>query len=135
VYFVYYRKSKLMKIAAKHLAPMSTVLEHGYFFDDFYEKVVAGGIMKVTKGLGYIEDTILTRLPYFVADGVTNLARGTHKYFDVLVDRMLYVAANRTLAYSSKIGKRRNESLQRYIVASLLGFLIILIIVIVTILR
>jgi NADH-quinone oxidoreductase subunit L len=135
LYFVYYRKSKLMETVTRKLAPLNTVLAHDYFFDEFYEKIISGGLMKVAKGLGYIEDTILTRLPYFVADGVTNLARDTHKYLDVLVDRMLYVAANRTLAYSSKIGKKQNESLQRYIVAALLGLLIILIIVIVTILK
>jgi NADH-quinone oxidoreductase subunit L len=135
VYIFYYRKSQLMETVTRKLVPLNTVLAHEYFFDEFYEKVIARGLMKAAKGLGYIEDTILTRLPYFVADGVTSLARGTHKYFDVLVDRILYVAANRTLAYSSKIGKKQNESLQHYIVAALLGFLIILIIVIVTILK
>jgi len=135
IYIFYYRKSRLLEFVTRHLAPLNTVLEHGYFFDDFYEKVVAGGITKAAQGLGYVEDTVFTRLPYFVADGVTTMARGTHKYFDILVDRILYVAANRTLAYSSKIGKRQNESLQRYVAAALLGFLIVLVIVIVTILR
>lgn len=135
VYIFYYRKSQLMETVTRKLVPLNTVLAHEYFFDEFYEKVIAGGFMKVAKGLGYIEDKILTRLPYFVAEGVINLARGTHKYFDVLVDRMLHVATNRTLAHSSKIGKKQNESLQRNIVAALLGFLIILIIVIITMLK
>jgi hypothetical protein len=91
--------------------------------------------MKVANGLGYIEDTFFTRLPYLVANGVTNLARGTHKYFDILVDEMLYAAANKTLAHYSKIEKTHNESLQRYIAAALLGFLVLLVIVIITMLK
>jgi NADH-quinone oxidoreductase subunit L len=135
VYFAYYRKSKLMETVKRSLAPLNMVLEHGYFFDDFYEKVVAGGVTKVAKGFGNVENAIFTRLPYFVANGVTSLARSTQKYFDVLIDRMLYIAANKTLVHSSKIGKTHDESLQRYIVAALLGFLILLIIVILTMLK
>jgi NADH-quinone oxidoreductase subunit L len=133
VYLFYYRKSKLMEIVTRSLAPLDIILKHGYFFDDFYEKVVAGGIMRVTKGLGYIETTIFARLPYFVANGVTKLAHGTHKYLDILIDEMLYIAAKKTLTYSSKVGKTHDESLQRSIAAAVLGFLIILIIVIVTV--
>jgi NADH-quinone oxidoreductase subunit L len=135
VYFVYYRKSKLMETVTRKLAPVNTVLAHDYFFDEFYEKVIAGGLMKVAKGLEYIEDTFFARLPYFVADSATNLAKGTHKYFDILVDEMLYAAVNKTLAHYSKIEKTHNESLQRYIAAALLGFLVLLVIVIVTMLR
>jgi NADH-quinone oxidoreductase subunit L len=135
VYLYYYGKPKLREFVGGHLTPLNAILEHGYFFDDFYEKVVAQGVMKITKGLQYIEDTFFARLPYSVAYGVTNLARFTHKYFDVLVDHILYVAANRTLSYSSRIGNKQDESLQRYIVAALLGFLIVLIIVIITVLK
>jgi NADH-quinone oxidoreductase subunit L len=134
VYLFYYRKSKLTEIVTKSLAPLNTVFEHGYFFDDFYEKVVAKGIVKVSNGFEYVENVIFSRLPYFAAKGVITLAHSTHKYFDVLVDELLYVAANRTLALGSKIEKTHNQSLQRYIVAALLGFLILLIVVIVTML-
>jgi NADH-quinone oxidoreductase subunit L len=134
VYLFYYRP-KLMGIITRKLAPLNIIFEHGYFFDDFYEKVVAGGIIRVTKGLAYVETTFFARLPYFVANGVTKLAQGTHKYLDVLIDKMLYIAAKKTLAYSSKVGKTNKESLQRSIAAALLGFVIILIIVIVTNLR
>jgi NADH-quinone oxidoreductase subunit L len=131
IYLLYYRP-KLMKGVTRKLAPLNIIFEHGYFFDDFYEKVVAGGIMKVIKGLTYIEITIFARLPYLLANGVTKLAQGTHKYLDVLVDKMLYLAAKKTTTYSSKAGKMNDESLQRSIAAVLLGFLIILIIVIAT---
>jgi NADH-quinone oxidoreductase subunit L len=135
VYFVYYRKSKLMESVTRRLVPLNTVLAHDYFFDEFYEKVIAGGLMKVAKGLGYIEDKFFTRLPYLVANGVTSLAKGTHKYFDVHADRILHAAANKTLSHYSKIEKSHDESLQRYIAAALLGFLVLLIIVIITMLK
>ena len=161
VYFTYYRKSESMEIARRKLAPLNTVLEHGYFFDDLYEKVVAKGPIRVSEdvrrveaiigrvpylfaagviGISHIiekrvEKAIFERLPQLTARAVISLAHGTHKYFDVLVDELLYVAANKTLAFGSKIEKTHNQSLQRYIVAALLGFLILLIVVIVTMLR
>jgi NADH-quinone oxidoreductase subunit L len=134
-YLFYYRKPKLMETVSRGLNPLKTVLEHGYFFDDFYEKVVAAGFTRVSEGLGYVENTILASLPYSIANGVISLARNTHKYFDVLVDEMLYVVAHRTLASASKVGKTHNESLQRYIVAALLGFLVLLVTVIITVLK
>jgi len=133
VYIFYYRKSKLMETVTRKLGPLNTVLAHEYFFDEFYEKVVAGGLMKVARGFGYIEGAFFTRLPYLVADGVTSVARGTHKYFEILVDQMMYTAANKTLARHPKIEKTRDDSLQRYIAAALLGFLVLLVIVIITI--
>jgi NADH-quinone oxidoreductase subunit L len=160
VYFTYYRKSKSMEIARRKLAPLNRVLEQGYFFDDLYEKVVARGLIRVSEdvrrveaiigrvpylfaagviGISHaiekrVEKAIFERLPQLTARTVIGLAHGTHKYFDVLVDELLYIAANRTLAFGSKIEKTHNQSLQRYIVAALLGFLILLILVIVTML-
>jgi NADH-quinone oxidoreductase subunit L len=135
VYIFYYKKTWLTGFVSKGLAPLNAVLEHDYFFDDFYDKVVAKGIVKVSDGFEHVEDVILSRLPYLAASGITKFANKTHKYFDVLIDELLYAVANRTVKYSSKIEKTHNESLQRYIVASLLGFLVLLIIVIITMSR
>ena len=160
VYLTYYRKSKSIEMVRRKLAPVNMVLEHGYFFDNFYEKVVAKGVVRVSEDVRlveaiigrvpylfaagvieishtiekHVEKAIFERLPQLTARAVIGLAHGTHKYFDVLVDELLYIAANRTLAFGSKIEKTHNQSLQRYIVAALLGFLILLILVIVTML-
>lgn len=155
VYLTYYRKSKSIETVRRNLAPLNMILNHGYFFDDFYEKVVAKGLVRVSEDVRRVE-AIIGRLPYLFADGiieishtiekhaekaiferlpqqtaraVIGLAHSTHKYFDVLVDELLYIAANRTLAFGSKIEKTHNQSLQRYIVAALLGFLVLLILV------
>jgi NADH-quinone oxidoreductase subunit L len=131
--YLYYYRPKLIGGIARQFAPLNIVFEHGYFFDDFYEKVVAGGVMRVTKALESVETTILTRLPYLVANGVNKIAQGTHKYLDILVDNMLRTAAKKTSAHSSKVGETNSESLQRSVAAAILGFLMILIIVTVTV--
>lgn len=136
VYLTYYRKSSKMEtFRNSFLAPLNKVLEHGYYFDDFYEKFISRALTRIAEGCGYVEKTILNRLPYFVASGMISLANGTHKYFDVLIDEFLYVIATKTLASASKISRTRNESLQRYIAAALLGFLILLIVIIGTMLK
>jgi NADH-quinone oxidoreductase subunit L len=136
VYLTYYRKSKLMETAKRSfLAPVNAVLEHDYFFDFFYEKVIARGMVTVSKGLRYIEKAIFDRLPYVAASGVISLARNTHKYFDVLIDDILYMTANRTLESASRIKRKQSDSLQHFIVAALLGFLMLLILIVVTMLR
>jgi NADH-quinone oxidoreductase subunit L len=134
VYLFYYRP-KLMETVTRKLAPLNTVFEHGFFFDDFYEKVVTGGLLRVIRGLTHFETTVFARLPYFIANGITKLAQGVHKYLDILIDKTLDLAARKTLARSSKIGRAQEETLQRNIAAALVGFLIILILVIATVLR
>jgi NADH:ubiquinone oxidoreductase subunit 5 (subunit L)/multisubunit Na+/H+ antiporter MnhA subunit len=163
VYLTYYRKSLLIESTRMTLlAPLNTVFEHGYFFDDFYKGVITRGVLGVSQGLRYVEVTGLGRLPYLFAYGVVgvsngvhkyvekaifdrlpqstankviSLAHGTRKYFDVFVDEILYITANRTLSSASKIEKTYHGSLQHYVAAALLGFLILLILIIVTMLR
>jgi len=163
VYLTYYRRSMLIERTRKSLlAPLNIILEHAYFFDDFYERVVAKGFIGISKGLRYVEVTGLGRLPYFfangiitisngvhknvekaifdrlpqsTANGVISLAHGTRRYLDVFVDELLYITANRTLSSASKIKKTYHGSLQHYVAAALLGFLILLILIIVTMLR
>ena len=144
------------------LAPLNIVLEHAYFFDNFYERVIAKGFIGISKGLWYVEVTGFGRLPYFFAHGiirisngvheyvekgifdrlpqstanrVISLAHGTRTYLDVFVDELLYITANRTLSSASKLKKTHSGSLPHFIAAALLGFLILLILIIVTMLR
>ena len=163
VYLTYYRKSvSIEKTRRTLMAPLTTVLEHGYFFDDFYERVIAKGVAGVSKGLRYVEVTGFGRSPYFFARGIIGISKGIHehveklvfdrlpqsmantvislahntrKYLDVFVDEILYIVANRTLSSTSRIKETYHGSLQHYIAAALLGFLILLILIIVTMLR
>jgi NADH-quinone oxidoreductase subunit L len=163
VYLTYYWKPELMeRVRGILLAPLNTVLAHGFFFDVFYEKIIAKGVIVVSKGLRYAEVTVSGRLPYFfangiigishtvqkyvekaifdplpyfAANGVISLAHGTRKYFDVLVDEILYVATNRTLSSAAKIKKIQSNSLPHFIAAALVGFLILLALIVVTMFR
>ncbi|MGC8940126.1 MAG: NADH-quinone oxidoreductase subunit L [Candidatus Bathyarchaeia archaeon] len=135
VYLAYYRKPLLTVQIHQKLYPLNKILEYGYFFDVFYEKIVAHGVLLISKGLKRVETDFFGRIPYFLAYGVVRLANGTQKYLDILADELLYVATNKTLASASKIKKIRTNSLEHYIAAALVGFLIILILIIVTMFR
>ncbi|MGQ9545327.1 MAG: NADH-quinone oxidoreductase subunit 5 family protein, partial [Candidatus Bathycorpusculaceae bacterium] len=163
VYVTYYKKTEsIEKIRSKLLSPLTLILEHDYFFDDFYEKIVARGVLLISSSLKKVEITFFGHMPYFlankvvqlsdvihervensffnklpqlVADGVMRVAHGTQKYLDVLADELLQVATNKTLASASKIKKAGSGSLEHYIAAALIGFLIILILIIITMFR
>jgi len=133
VYITYYKKSEsIEKIRSKLLSPLTLILEHGYFFDAFYEKVVARGIFLTSESLKQVEITFFNRLPQLVANEVISLAHNTQKYLDIFADELLYMATNKTLASASKIKKMRSVSIEHYIAAALVGLLIILILIIIT---
>jgi NADH-quinone oxidoreductase subunit L len=124
------------KIIAKGVLESSErVLKHRYFFDDFYEKIMGRMFVKASQGLLYVEAIVFERLPQLIADGVTGLASAAHRYFDVLADELLRITIHKTVTSASKIQKTRSSSLQRYIIAALIGFALILILIIFTILR
>jgi len=137
IYLTYYKKPKILeKFRGSLLAPLTTVLKHGYFFDDFYEKIVARGVVKVSNGIHErVEKSFFNLLPQFIANGVTSLARNTHKYLDILADELLYIVTNRTLVSASKIKRVHSGSLQHFIAAALIGFIIILVLITLTMLR
>jgi hypothetical protein len=93
-----------------------------------------------------------------VASTVIHFANGVHNYFDVLVDQFLNVLAHRSLSGASEIRKfdvlldkllnlfgdkslsgakqmkkTPSTSLQHYIAAAVLGFILIVILIILTI--
>lgn len=82
-----------------------------------------------------VENAFFSSLPQLVANGVMSLAHNTQKYLDVFADELLYLATNKTLASASKIRKLRSSSIEHYIAAAIIGFLIILILIIATMLR
>jgi len=162
VYLAYYKKPLLMEQVWRKFYPLNKILENGYFFDVFYEKVVAGGVSLAAKSLRhaenvffgrvpyifggsilqlskivqeYAEKSFFNRLPLLVGNGVMGLAHGTQKYLDIFVDELLYIATNKTMTSASRIKRVRSNSLEHYVAAALVGFLIILILIIVTMFR
>jgi NADH-quinone oxidoreductase subunit L len=162
VYLTYYRKLALPEQIRRLRGSLNKVLENGYFFDAIYEKSIPRGVLLFSSSLKraeltffgqlpyfiansiirfsrvfyeHVEKSFFNRLPYLFANGVMSVAHGTQKYLDILADEILYMATNKTLASASKIKKVRSDSIEHYVAAALIGFLIILILIIVTMLR
>jgi NADH:ubiquinone oxidoreductase subunit 5 (subunit L)/multisubunit Na+/H+ antiporter MnhA subunit len=164
VYITYYKKSAaIQKIKGQLLFPLTAILEHGYYFDDFYKKIVAKSVTKLSTVVhDYIEQSIFNHLPQIAVNGVMHLAQYTYMYFekavfdqvphfiativmhlaqytyiylDILVDKILYAATNRTMSSASHFRKVHSVSLPHFVAAALLGFIILLILVMTTMLR
>ncbi|MFB3887982.1 MAG: NADH-quinone oxidoreductase subunit L [Candidatus Bathyarchaeia archaeon] len=133
VYATYYKRSAIMAKIRGSGNPLTGLLKHGYFFDDFYERVVTRGILSFSGGVRSFEDSAFGRFPAMVAGFVISAAMAAHKYLDIMADELLSVIAYRTLRGASKMKKVPSTSLQHYIAAALLGFILILILIIVTI--
>jgi NADH:ubiquinone oxidoreductase subunit 5 (subunit L)/multisubunit Na+/H+ antiporter MnhA subunit len=158
IYLTYYKNSGIMQKVRSSSNPLTTVLKHGYFFDHLYEgvtaktvmgasekilkhgyffddlyvRVITNGFMKISKGLDYIETRVFTEVPQSVARAILKLADATHKYLDVLAEELLSVIAHRTVTSAAKAKKMPSSSMQHYIAAALLGFILILILIILT---
>jgi NADH-quinone oxidoreductase subunit L len=155
IYLTYFKNNQTMRGIGSSKNPISSLLSHGYFFDDFYG-AVAKGISKFSSALGRFEDAI-NLFPQKLATGVMLFAGGVHTYFDVLVDQFLNVVANRslkgatgiqkfdvlldkflsalgnkTLSGAKQIKKTPSTSLQHYIAAAVIGFILIVILIILT---
>jgi NADH:ubiquinone oxidoreductase subunit 5 (subunit L)/multisubunit Na+/H+ antiporter MnhA subunit len=158
IYLTYYKKSEFMLKVRSSSNPLATVLKHGYFFDDLYERIAGKGIVVFSNGVRRANETMLNevvmpakgivdfangvrhaevvffeRLPQLVANSIITAANTVHKYLDVLADELLSIIAHRTLRSASKMKKVPSSSLQHYIAAAVLGFILILILIILTI--
>jgi NADH-quinone oxidoreductase subunit L len=158
IYLTYYKHSEVMMKFRSSSNPLATVLKHGYFFDDFYEMITGKGVITISDGVRRANETVMThvgkpargilnlanhirtfegffsgRLPQAIANSMVKLAHSVQKYLDVLADDLLNVIAHRTMKGASQMKKVPSSSLQHYIAAALLGFILILILIILTV--
>jgi NADH-quinone oxidoreductase subunit L len=133
IYLTYYKKTALMEKFRSSSNPIKSLLKHGYFFDNLYEGIIAKGTVMLSRGVRWFENTAFGVFPQVVAGFVISFAMGVHKYLDILADQLLNVIANRTLTSASKMKRVPQQSLQHYLAAALLGFILILILIIVTV--
>jgi NADH-quinone oxidoreductase subunit L len=157
IYLTYFRNSATMMKVRSGSNPLAIILNNGYFFDYFYERIVTRAVSGFSAGLDFVETRGFVQLPQSVAGGMVSLANWVHKYFDVAADHSLDSLARRTASTASKLKKldenadalmdsvaRRtssqsrtkkisSSSLQRYIAAAALGFVLIVILLIITI--
>ena len=132
VYWTYYKNNQTLRNLAASSNPIRTILNHAYFFDDFYY-FVARGIARFSEGLRFVEDSIINTFPQFVASSVIRVAYWVQKYLDVLADQLLNLLAIGTMKEASKIKKASSSSLQHYIAAAVLGFILIIVLIILTV--
>ena len=157
IYLTYYKNSEVMMKIRNSSNPLKTVLKHGYFFDDVYERIAgkgvvvfsngvrrsndaamnniavpAKGVVNFASGVRQVESVVFERLPQIIANSIIKAAHSVHKYLDVFADQLLNVIAHRTLRSASKVKKVPSTSLQHYIAAALLGFILILLLIIAT---
>jgi NADH-quinone oxidoreductase subunit L len=158
IYLTYYKHSEVMMRIRNSSNPLTTVLKHGYFFDDVYERITGKGVITISDGVRRANENIIAgvvkpaqgilnlakhirtfegffsgRLPQVIANSMVKVARSVQKYLDVLADDLLSVIAHRTMRGASQMKKIPSSSLQHYIAAALLGFILILILIIFTV--
>jgi NADH-quinone oxidoreductase subunit L len=158
IYLTYYKQSEVMMRIRNSPNPLKTILKHGYFFDDFYERITGRGVMTISDGVRRANETMMGsvgkpaqgivsfadhlrvfegffsgRLPQAIANSMVKLAHSVQKYLDVLADDLLSIIAHRTMRGASHMKKLPSSSLQHYIAAALLGFILILILIILTV--
>ncbi len=133
VYATYFKNSTIMAKIRSESNPLTVILKHGYFFDDFYEKGIARGILKISDGVHTVENSALGKFPVMVAGFTISAAIIVHKYLDTLTDQLINIIANRTLRSASKMNDLPLTALQNYIAAALIGFILIVIVILLTI--
>jgi hypothetical protein len=185
IYLTYYKNVEIMRKIRSSSNPLTTVLKHGYFFDDFYNRIAGRGIITFSNGVRRTNETVMDRvgkpaqgilnvanhvrnfetsfsgrlpqaiatkgilnlanhirnfettfserLPQAIANSTVKVAHNVQKYLDVLADDLLSIIAHRTMRGASHMKKVPSSTLQHYIAAALLGFILILILIILTI--
>jgi NADH-quinone oxidoreductase subunit L len=157
IYLTYYKHSEIMMKIRSSSNPLTTVLKHGYFFDEIYARITGRGVITFSNGVRRANETIMDkvvkpakgilnlanhirsfetsvseRIPQIIASSIIKVASAVQKYFDVLADNLLSIIAHRTMRGASHMKKVPSSSLQHYIAAALLGFILILILIILT---
>jgi NADH-quinone oxidoreductase subunit L len=103
VYATYFRKVSVMNAIRSQSNPLAKLLSHGYFFDDFYEKAAAKGVMLFSGGVKFFEVVFLEIFPQVFANWVVRFAGGVHKYLDAAADQLLNVVAGKTLRGAERV--------------------------------
>jgi hypothetical protein len=115
-------------------------------------------VLAFSSGVKFFETVVLEIFPVVLANSIIQFAGGVHKYFDVAADQLLNViawrtekgaskvqtidtaadkllniVAHRTIKSSAKARKAPPNSLQHYLAAALIGFIMLVILIIVSI--
>jgi len=134
-YYTYYKNNQTFRRVAVGKNPLTTMLNHAFFFDDVYSGI-SSGISKFSDGVRHFEIKISV-FPLKFGQSVIRIANVVHFYFDTKadnsLDKLINVLANKTLTGVAKMRKAPSGSLRNYIAAAVVGFIIIAVLIILTI--
>ena len=134
-YYTYYKNNQTFRRVAAGKNPLTTMLNHAFFFDDVYSGI-SRGISKFSDGVRHFEN-VISVFPLKFGQSVIRIANGVHVYFDTKadnsLDKLINVLSNTTLTGVSKMRKAPSASLRNYIAAAVVGFIIIVVLIILTI--
>jgi NADH-quinone oxidoreductase subunit L len=135
VYFSYYKGFNAIRNIAKTNNPISTLLKNAYFVDAFYN-VIAKGIIKISEGLTRIENTLFGR--YIDRNlKVPTPLRHVSRLEDTLFGRYIDEFGEK-ISDTAKPGKALKlkqdqfSNYRNYIAAAVLGFILIVLLIILT---
>ncbi len=110
-YFTYYKGWQGIRNVAGSKNPLSTLLDHAYFFDDFYN-LIAKGLTKLSAGLTRFENALFGRFPDNFGSKISDAAKPEK---------------------AIKLKQGLSSSFRNYVAAAVLGFILIAILIILTI--
>jgi NADH-quinone oxidoreductase subunit L len=109
-YFSYYKGYNGLRNVARTDNPLSSLLRHAYFFDDFYN-AIAKGLTKISEGLTTVENTLFGR------------------YIDEAGSKISDAAQP---GKALKLKQDPSSNYRNYLAAAVLGFILIVILIILT---
>jgi NADH-quinone oxidoreductase subunit L len=109
-YFTYYKGFQGVRKVAAGKNPLSTLLNHAYFFDDAYN-LIGRGLTGFSDGLTRVENALFGRYPDSAASKVSNAADPGH---------------------ATTLKKGPSSSFRNYVAAAVVGFILIAVLMILT---
>jgi hypothetical protein len=94
--------------------------------------VIAGGAVFTAHETHVHLEAFLDRFCYILAGGTLETARVTHEYIDTFLDKLVYIFAGKTVEQGEKIKKVHRGHLPDFVLAAAIGFVLILILLVLT---
>jgi NADH-quinone oxidoreductase subunit L len=110
-YFTYYKGYRGIRNFAGSNNPLMTTLKHAYFFDDFYG-AVSKGFERLAGGLTRVENALFGRYPDTLGTDVSEAAEPGH---------------------ATTLKQGPSDSFRNYVAAAVLGFILIVVLIILTV--
>jgi NADH:ubiquinone oxidoreductase subunit 5 (subunit L)/multisubunit Na+/H+ antiporter MnhA subunit len=110
-YYTYYKGFQGVRNIAGTKNPLSTTLKHAFFFDDFY-RLVSKGFNSLSNGLTRVENSLFSRIPDNAGTKVGETAEPQN---------------------AKTLKKGPSDSFRNYVAAAVLGFILIIVLIILTV--